>query len=203
MKALRPLLRGLARAFAYTLAYSWLRTLRLRWPDGAILPPRGIILLWHEHLPVCMRAFSGRGIHVLVSKSRDGEWAARSCARMGYRVHRGSSSAPGAGKAFGGLRALARAAGAAGPALIGMALDGPRGPRRVPKPGSFWLAQRFALPVIPVSVRARRGFRLGTWDGTLVPWPFSRVEIRVGSPFHPDSPEGIGEAMRAVETQAE
>jgi lysophospholipid acyltransferase (LPLAT)-like uncharacterized protein len=175
--------------------------LRLRWPEGADLPPRGIILLWHEHLPVCMRAFSGRGIHVLVSKSRDGEWAARACASMGYRVHRGSSSARGDGKAFAGLRTLARAA-AKEPGLIGMALDGPRGPRRVPKPGSYWLAQRFSLPVIPVAIEARRGFRLGTWDGTLVPWPFSRVEIRVGSPIHPDSPAAIGQAMRATETRA-
>jgi lysophospholipid acyltransferase (LPLAT)-like uncharacterized protein len=202
LKPLRPLLPGLARALAYALAYSWLRTLRLRWPEGVDLPPRGIILLWHEHLPICMRAFSGRGIHVLVSKSRDGEWAARACARMGYRVHRGSSSARGDGKAFGGLRALARAAGTE-PGLIGMALDGPRGPRRVPKPGSFWLAQRYSLPVIPVAVEARRGFRLGTWDGTLIPWPFSRVEIRVGRPIHTDSPDGISHAMRAVGAQAE
>jgi lysophospholipid acyltransferase (LPLAT)-like uncharacterized protein len=149
-----------------------------------------------------MRAFSGRGIHVLVSKSRDGEWAARACARMGYRVHRGSSSARGEDKSLAGLRALARAAGA-GQGLIGMALDGPRGPRRVAKPGSFWLARRFSLPVIPVAIRARRGFRLGTWDGTFIPWPFSRVEIRVGSPILPDSPDEIGLAMRALESRAE
>ncbi len=174
-------------------------------------------MLWHEHLPVCMRAFSGRGIHVLISKSRDGEWAAQACARMGYRVHRGSSSAAGDGKAFGGLRALARAAGAGGAAdtagragvagddgamagkrfaLIGMALDGPRGPRRVPKPGSLWLAQRYSLPVIPVAVEARRAFRLGTWDRTLIPWPFSRVEIHLGETLHPRSREDIEEAMR-------
>jgi lysophospholipid acyltransferase (LPLAT)-like uncharacterized protein len=146
-----------------------------------------------------MRAFSGRGIHVLISKSRDGEWAAQACARMGYRVHRGSSSGPVGHKALGGLRALARAA-AKEPALIGMALDGPRGPRRVPKPGSLWLSQRFSLPVIPVAVEARRGFRLGTWDGTLIPWPFSRVEIRLGKPLRPDSMEGIGRAMRMTGT---
>jgi lysophospholipid acyltransferase (LPLAT)-like uncharacterized protein len=200
LNPLRPLLLGLARSLAYALAYLWLRSLRLRWPAGAILPERGIILLWHEHLPVCMQAFSGRGIHVLISKSRDGEWAAQACARMGYRVHRGSSSARGDGKALGGLRALARAAGGDA-TLIGMALDGPRGPRRVPKPGSFWLARRFSLPVIPVAVEARRGFRLGSWDRTLIPWPFSRVDIRVGSPLRPDSLAGIDLAMRAVETK--
>lgn len=160
-----------------------------------------------------MRAFSGRGIHVLVSKSRDGEWAAQACARMGYRVHRGSSSEAGDGKAFGGLRALARAAGAGDAAggegvagrdgamagkksiLIGMALDGPRGPRRIPKPGSLWLAQRYSLPLIPVAVEARRAFRLGTWDRTLIPWPFSRVDIRLGEALHPRLMGDIEEAM--------
>jgi lysophospholipid acyltransferase (LPLAT)-like uncharacterized protein len=157
-------------------------------------------LLWHEHLPVCIRAFSGRGIHVLISKSRDGEWAAQACVSMGYQVHRGSSSARGDGKALGGLRALARAAGKE-PSLIGMALDGPRGPRRVPKPGSLWLAQRLSLPVIPVAVEARWGFRVRSWDRTLVPWPFSRVDIRVGSPIFPDAMESLRQAMRAVESK--
>jgi lysophospholipid acyltransferase (LPLAT)-like uncharacterized protein len=52
--------------------------------------------------------------------------------------------------------------------------------------------------VIPVAVEARRGFRLGTWDRTLIPWPFSRVDIRVGIPLCPDSMDGIGRAMRAA-----
>jgi lysophospholipid acyltransferase (LPLAT)-like uncharacterized protein len=182
------------------LARLWLRTLRLRWPAGAALPARGVIVLWHEHLPVCMRAFAGRGIHVLVSKSRDGEWAARACLALGYRVHRGSSSAGADGKAFGGLRALARAA-ETGPALIGMALDGPRGPRRSAKPGSFWLARRLRAPVVPVVIEARRGFRLRSWDRALIPWPFSRIEIRMGEAIHPRSREDIEAAMRSIESE--
>ena len=191
MTPLRALLLGLARL--------WLRTLRLRWPAGSALPDAAVIVLWHEHLPICMRAFAGRGIHVLISKSRDGEWAARACAGMGYRVHRGSSSAGAQGKAFGGLRALARAV-EAGPALIGMALDGPRGPRRVAKPGSLWLAGRLGIPLIPVAIEARRAFRLGSWDRTLIPWPFSRVEIRLGPPIRPESPADLARAMAAAES---
>lgn len=187
---MRPLLLGLARL--------WLWTLRLHGSHGAPLPPRAIILLWHEHLPICMRAFAGRGIHVLISKSRDGEWAAQACLALGYRVHRGSSSGGADGKAFGGLRALARAA-ERGPALLGMALDGPRGPRRVPKPGSLWLARRLDAPIVPVSVSARRAFRLGSWDRALIPWPFSRVEIRIGEAIRPRSMEDIEGAMRKVQ----
>ena len=191
---LSPLLLGLARL--------WLRTLRLRWPAGAALPDRAVILLWHEHLPVCMRAFAGRGIHVLISKSRDGDWAARACGMLGYRVHRGSSSRGADGKAFAGLRALARAA-AQGPALIGMALDGPKGPRRAAKPGSLWLALRLGMPVIPVAIEPRNAFRLGTWDRALVPWPFSQVDVRLGKPVNAGSLEEIEAAMREIEAGRE
>lgn len=176
------------------LARLWLWTLRLRWPANPGLPAGAVIVLWHEHLPVCMRAFSGRGIHVLISKSRDGEWAARACARMGYRVHRGSSSPGAQAKAFGGLRALARAAGN-GRALVGMALDGPRGPRREPKPGSLWLARRLGVPIVPVAVEAPRAFRLGSWDRALIPFPFSRVEIKLGPPVFPASTAELARAM--------
>jgi lysophospholipid acyltransferase (LPLAT)-like uncharacterized protein len=187
---LRSLLLGLARL--------WLWSLRLRWPGGSALPENAVIVLWHEHLPVCMRAFAGRDIHVLISKSRDGEWAARACRAWGYRVHRGSSSTGADGKAFGGLRALARSA-RNGNARIGMALDGPRGPRRVPKPGSVWLARRLQAPIVPVAVAAKRAFRLGSWDRALIPLPFSRVEVRLGKAVHPRSLEEIEEAMRGVE----
>ena len=182
----------------------WLRTLRVRWqyasdtppapalPDG-ILPARAVILLWHEHLPICMRAFSHRGIHVLISPSRDGAWAAAACRRFGYRVHRGSSSQG----SLEGLRALARAM--EGAETVGMALDGPRGPRRVPKAGSSWLARRADAAVVPVWAEARFAFRLKSWDRCLVPFPFTKVILRVGTPFHPQSADQIPAAMARVE----
>lgn len=177
----------------------WLRSLRVRWigPESA-LPDGAVIVLWHEHLPACIRAFSGRGIHVLISRSPDGDWAARACESFGYRVHRGSSSRGGAG----GMRTLIRGMETGG-GLAGMALDGPRGPRRVAKPGSLWLARRRASPVVPVWVHAPRAFRLGSWDRSLIPWPFSRVTVRIGKPFHPRGEGQIAEAMRSLESQAE
>ena len=130
------------RILLLALGRLWLRSLRVRWirPEPA-LPDRAVIVLWHEHLPACIRIFSRRGIHVLISRSADGDWAARACERFGYRVHRGSSSRGAAG----GMRALARAMETDG-GLAGMALDGPRGPRRVPKPGSLWLARQRSSP---------------------------------------------------------
>ena len=93
---------------------------------------------------------------------------------------------------------MARAA-EAGDALVGMALDGPRGPRRGSKPGSLWLARRLGVPIVPVAVQARRAFRLGSWDRSLIPFPFSRVEIKLGSPVFPESMADLTLAMEAAE----
>lgn len=191
------------RSLLLGLGCLWLRTWRVRWisggreiqlpPDGS-LPARAVILLWHEHLPACIRAFSGRGIDVLISLSRDGGWAAEACARFGYRVHRGSSSRG----STGGLRDLARGM-ETGSGLAGMALDGPRGPRRRPKEGSVWLARRAGVPVVPVHIEAPWSFRLRSWDRCLIPFPFAKVAVFLGEPFHPENPEEIRRAMLALE----
>jgi hypothetical protein len=183
------------RALLLGLGRLWLRSLRVRWEMKAALPPRAVIVLWHEHLPICMRAFSHRGIDVLISRSADGDWAAEACGRFGYRVHRGSSSRG----STGGMRALARSL-ERGAGSAGMALDGPRGPRRVAKTGSLWLAAQTETPIVPVWAEAPKSFRLGSWDRCVVPLPFSEVILRVGAPFHPRNVEDLEAAMRELQT---
>ncbi len=161
------------------------------------LPDKAVILLWHEHLPVCIRAFAGLGIHVLISRSNDGAWAAEACERFGFRVHRGSSS-----RGFmEGMRALARAM-EAGTALAGMALDGPRGPRRAVKAGSLWLARSAGAPVIPVWAEAAPAFRLKSWDRSVIPLPFAKVVIHIGPPVFPSTTEELQKAMADAENSA-
>ncbi|MDQ2999924.1 MAG: DUF374 domain-containing protein [Fibrobacterota bacterium] len=183
------------RSLLLGLGCLWLRTLRVRWVTGTELPDRAVILLWHEHLPACIRAFSHKGIDVLISKSADGDWAAEACKRFGYRVHRGSSSRG----AMGGMRALARAL-EDGPGLAGMALDGPRGPRRIPKKGSLWLGRHTGTQVVPVFVEARSSLRLKSWDRCQLPLPFSEIRVRIGAPLRPENIKEIAEAMMDLET---
>ncbi|MEO6098127.1 MAG: DUF374 domain-containing protein [Fibrobacteria bacterium] len=192
------------RSLILGLGCLWLRTWRVRWISGGCegaqprdgsIPARAVLLLWHEHLPACIRAFSGRGIEVLISRSPDGGWAADACARFGYRVHRGSSSRG----SMGGLREIALGM-QSGSGLAGMVLDGPRGPRRQPKEGSLWLARRAHVPVVPVRIEALWAIRLKSWDRCLIPLPFAKVTVYLGKPFHPESPAEIGAAMRALET---
>jgi hypothetical protein len=55
--------------------------------------------------------------------------------------------------------------------------DGPRGPRYELQPGLVKLAQSAGVPVVAMHVRFGRAWRLRTWDGMVVPAPFSRLEV--------------------------
>lgn len=179
------------RALLLSLGRLWMRSWRLRWPAGLSLPENGVLVLWHEHLPACIPAFAGLRVGVLISRSADGSLAAEACEGLGYRVFRGSTSAG----SLSGMKALARGLGDGG--LAGMALDGPRGPRRRPKSGALWLAGLAGAPLFPIAVRAPWSLRLKTWDHCLIPLPFSRVELKVGGPCRPGDQDGIFAAMEA------
>ena len=158
------------------------------------MPPSGVLVLWHADMLPCLRAFAGRGMRVLVSRSRDGEIGARAAEALGYRVIRGSSSRGGAEA----LRILARELRSEG-GWVALVADGPRGPRAVCKPGALWLSQRTGLPVVCASASVPFGITLGGWARVKLPLPFSRVLVKVSEAFKPESTEEIEEAMNRVE----
>jgi lysophospholipid acyltransferase (LPLAT)-like uncharacterized protein len=133
----------------------------------------------------------------LVSRSRDGELAARIQRFWGGRVVRGSSSRGGREA----LRALHRALRRDGVSVF-VAPDGPRGPERVFKAGSLVLSQVSGAPIIPIACRVSSFRRLRSWDRLVVPMPFARVELAFGAPFSPpremDADEQ-GAALRRLE----
>ncbi len=161
------------------LLSSYLKTFRIRCDFN--LPQKGIIALWHQDLAVAMRAFSGFGIRVLLSASRDGDIAASVARSFGYEVLRGSSSRQGAAA----LRQLWRLHQVF-PTLIGMALDGPRGPAFTLKPGTQWLSESLQIPIYPLGIAIRRHATLkSSWDQARLPWPFiGRAHAYLGEPIH-------------------
>lgn len=158
--------------------------LRLRREGEAV-----IFIFWHTHLLSLVHAHRGEGIVTLVSEHADGEYLARAVGHMGYGAVRGSSTRGGTRV----LRALIREA-AAGKDLA-LAPDGPRGPAGVFKPGALLVAQRTGLPVVPMAAAASRGWRLGSWDGMLVPRPLSTICITYGLPCY--VPAAAGREERA------
>jgi hypothetical protein len=130
---------------------------------------------WHRNLFIAAVLFRQRGIAVPVSRSRDGERISAVLRRLGFAdPARGSSSRGGAQA----LRQLTRAVSEGVSAVI--LTDGPKGPPRRSKDGVISLARRTGVPITPGSFSARPCLRVGSWDGSLIPWPFARVTCRFG-----------------------
>ncbi len=173
------------------LLAAWVRSLRPRL-EGGPLPASGILVLWHADMFPCLRAFAGRGMRVLVSRSRDGDLGAALAEALGYRVLRGSSSRGGVAA----LKRIARELEAEG-GWIALVADGPRGPRGACKPGAAWLSARTGLPVACAAARAPLGVTLGGWAKVRAPLPFSRVHVRLSSPFRPETSDALQREMDA------
>lgn len=134
-------------------------------------PPPLIYALWHRCLLVCAWRFRNGNLHILISRSFDGELIARTVERLGFVAVRGSSSRDGAV----GLRNLQRAYQEN--QYIAITADGPRGPAQIAKPGVTALAQLVGAPVGAIYVHPHRAWVLRSWDRFLIPKPFSRVTV--------------------------
>ena len=107
----------------------------------------------------------------MVSKSRDGEYAANLASRLGFTCVRGSSS-------YGSLEALREMIRITkSGSLTGMLADGPQGPARVAKIGALALARAADIPIMGVVWGADRCWVLNSWDRYMIPKPFARIAL--------------------------
>jgi lysophospholipid acyltransferase (LPLAT)-like uncharacterized protein len=153
-----------------------------------------IYAVWHGRMLMLPYLYGdARHVHVLASRSRDGELLSRFARGFGVRVIRGSSSR-GAATA---LRRLGRLL-TEGRVDVAVAPDGPRGPRYVAHPGAVILARLAGAPIVPVGFGASRGTALGSWDACLVPYPFARAAVVFGDPIRvpPDADRAALERCR-------
>lgn len=165
------LLSGLARTVRWTQIGS---ASQQEYPDGAI------IVFWHGRLlmmPRLYRVLRGKRsapTYMLISQHGDGRIIALACRLLGIRSVAGSSSR-------GGLKALlelirfARAG-----SDVGFTPDGPRGPRYEVKEGVVVAAAKSGCPIIPCTYSTQRRWQLRSWDGMIIPQPFSRGVFIVG-----------------------
>lgn len=162
---------------AYPAIASLCHTLRWRVEGGshydAILASgrQPIVAFWHGRILPAAWHFRRRGIVAMTSANFDGQWTARILEHFGNRTVAGSTSRR-------GLRAmleLKREVERGHPAAF--ALDGPRGPARVPQPGAAWLAAATGNPLLLFHAEANSHWTVSSWDRTQVPRPFTTVAI--------------------------
>lgn len=164
---------------------------RVEWGPRARQAEAPIWALWHETILLSIWHHRFQDVHVLISKSRDGELVARLAAKFGYTALRGSTTRGGAE----GARALVASLRAGKRCAI--TPDGPRGPRRRVQPGVAAVARLSGAPVVPFGFAARRAWRLSSWDRFLVPQPFTCCAFVYGEPLRLGRRGGDDEVFRA------
>ena len=155
---------------------------------------RCILAFWHGRIFMASYYFRRRKIVVMISLNRDGEYIARVIQRLGYGVARGSSTRGSHGATADILRALKMNRD------VGFAMDGPRGPRYVAKPGAAYVAWKTGNPVLPFSISVEKKWVMRSWDHFMVPKPFSRALVLIGAPIYVQA-NTTEEEMRRIEQE--
>lgn len=133
---------------------------------------------WHYGVVYILYFFRGQSGVAMVSASRDGEYISRIVEKMGNRTVRGS-------RRKGGMQAIIRLIRGVreGHNAI-LVADGSRGPARMAQAGSIMLASHTGVPVLPMAWSCSRYKRFSSWDGTVLPLPFARIDFFYGEPLH-------------------
>lgn len=199
MTELASAARALLGIVVGALARLWLRTLRLDvrvhpslaadvderpWVLAFLHGKQWPLLAWRRRRPTA----------VMVSLSKDGQIQARALSVLGFTVVRGSSSRGGARGLAGIVRHLK-----AGEHDAAFAVDGPRGPYGVPKPGVLLAARAAGAVVVPMG-SAASGAKIfaRAWDRFELAWPFARACVVLGAPLEVAEPTTGADQEEAV-----
>jgi lysophospholipid acyltransferase (LPLAT)-like uncharacterized protein len=145
---------------------------------------------WHGDELALVYAIQRYKIATMTSTSKDGALIDFVINKLGGATSRGSSTR-GAVSALKGLVRLCR-----GGRNASVAVDGPKGPIYVAKPGVFELARLCSLPIVPSGAAYSKTHMFArSWNKAQLPLPFSRVVLYFGKPTFlrddddPKSPE--------------
>ena len=133
----------------------------------------GIFPFWHRCILAATWLYRHQHLAVMTSLSLDGEYIARVIRRLGFMPVRGSSSRGGQRALLEMVKLLAKGN------AVAFTIDGPRGPRYVAKRGPVPPARLSGAAITAFYVAVERAWVLKTWDGLVIPKPFSRIYVRV------------------------
>ena len=141
---------------------------------------RIIMALWHGRLLMMPKAYGGKGIDTMISLHEDGEVISRAMELFNIRSVRGSTTRGGTTALREMVKNLKN-----GRDLV-LTPDGPKGPRHVVQNGAVILAKMTGAPLCPVTFNASKKKQFSSWDGFILPRPFSKGVFIWGDPVYVD-----------------
>ena len=130
---------------------------------------------------------------MLISQHGDGRLIAFAINLLGIRSVAGSSSRRAVAATLELMRCLQEGAS------IGITPDGPKGPRQICKKGVVALAQQAGVIVQPISYSVEERWVIPSWDGMIVPRPFSRGVVILGEPVLVGPEDDQNEAREKIQ----
>lgn len=137
-----------------------------------------ILAHWHGDELALLQIARRYKLSTIASQSKDGELMTKVLHLMGVKTSRGSSTRGGV-QALKGLIGLVKAGGS-----CSFAVDGPKGPLHIVKPGVFEFSRILKIPIIAGSVKCDRAWHFPkSWNQTYLPKPFSNIDIIWSDPI--------------------
>ena len=140
------------------------------------LNAKQIWAVWHGRMFLPLFHFRNRGVVSLVSKSWDGEVITHIAEKLGYVIRRGSSRDGGRE----GFNQLVQDVNNG--SIVSIFPDGPTGPRHKLSNGVIDLSRLTGASILPMCWSADRVWTFKSWDGYIIPKPFSKGIIIFGDP---------------------
>jgi lysophospholipid acyltransferase (LPLAT)-like uncharacterized protein len=142
-----------------------------------------VFQFWHGDMFISWYLTAPLHPAAIVSQAGDGDIASAVLEGLNYNTFRGSSTRGGRQAFVGMIRHLKKQK----IKVSAFASDGPRGPRRVMKPGTVVTAQHLDGYVIPVAAASKWALRAKGWDKFAIPLPFSPAIASFGEPIKIDT----------------
>lgn len=154
--------------------------LKVQYHSKAVPKKQYIFCFWHDKQFTPVMFLDKLGIEkqaAFVSASNDGEILATWLKKMHYDVVRGSSNR----KAISGMVQMIKKAKQG--FTIGIAADGPRGPRYHAKAGAAFVAYKSNIELVPLGIAYSKKWVFSkAWDQYQLPKFFSKVAFYFGEP---------------------
>ena len=159
-----------------------------------------IYAMWHCHQMCTYGHPDVSRLHVLVSRSKDGEIIAQVIKNMGYKTIRGSKGKKGAVEASMQMLTILKNG-----EDCAMMVDGPKGPAKVAKDGVIKLAKMAGVPIVPTTWYSSNftWVKFPSWDKLEMPIFNTNLVNLYGKPIYVKEDDDIEEKRKELQASLE